>query len=194
LYGHIKAKNYDLKYLGSNYDALYRMLVPGEPETKDYPNTFPFWNLSSTMQELVFAGVEVNFLWGSLTYSGSSDSFEEWFREWLYPYCRVYWSTSPEIAVVDILDSGDKFVMYTLSVPYDDVSVSAFFGTDYKKISLPEVFRQVPGVVAGVSIGIDKDIELEREKQNTIKIKTSSALSLIEKGFSPEQIMRILGI
>lgn len=191
-----QTKDSPLKYVQQNFETIYKINVSGaevktEIPYKDFETDFPFYNYKSIFSDIIYDDVSVRFKWADWEFKGTSFDFLGWFDDsGLYKLCRIEYNNSP-VGLFIITETDNKtFVEYTLDK--EPLKGYAPVEKEAEKIEIKEGVKKPTGA-------IDKELELEKAKQETERLKQKTIEKILElkKAFpeaSLEDIKKLLNL
>ncbi len=190
LYG--KIKEYDLKFVEQNIDALYREFVETSVPKRDFPTgeEFAWWYFLDEIQAPIFDGVTISFDFDDgfqkFNFKGKREQAEVYWQDLCYSYFRRHYSDSPWAYFLIKTDTDG--VPQTDNRTYVDYVIVAGKRTD-ALTDEQKPTQTPPKPEVKPSATTDDLIRLEQEKQRTL----AKVLELMQKGFTKEEIFKLLG-
>lgn len=181
-------KDYPIKYVKDNIDALYIEYFGKKPVDADIPETIPFYLFNETILTEAFNSyqIRVKFDDGEEKFDFSGDSLEviEYFKtSGMYQRCRKYYNDSPVATFVlkGIVGNNVEYFCETFYKPTEPSPepspepIRSVIGTEKPSVDVPYTASEV--------------IAIEKEKQKTMK----EVQKLMKLGFTKDEIFRLLG-
>ena len=191
----LKTKGFPLKFIEQNIEMLYLDVV-GKPVDEGFPESFPFYRLEEMLNMPMFDNVMISYTFddGFEKYdaTGLAQDVMDEFKLQCYRYLRNNYDSSDNMATFHLEDTDKKtFVKYQIKV--GDLIVQSELPPEPTETSQDSISPQGKGI----SSEADKLIQLEREKQKTLKEQQktmSKMLKLLDKGYSKDEINKLLGL
>lgn len=181
-------KDYPIKYVKDNIDALYIEYFGKKPIDADIPETIPFYLFNETILTEAFNSYQITIKFddGEEKFDFSGDSLEviDYFKSsGMYNRCRRYYNDSPVATFVlkGLVGNNVEYFCETFYKPTEPTSEPT-----------PEPIPSVIGTKTGKEVSpytASEVIAIEKEKQKTMK----EVQKLMKLGFTKDEIFRLLG-
>ena len=180
-------KDYPLKYVRDNIDALYNEYF-GKKVDADIPESIPFYYFNETILTEAFNSYQITIKFDDneekFDFSGDSLEVVDYFKSsGMYNRCRRYYNDSPVATFVlkGIVGNNVEYfceTFYKPTEPSPETSPEAKpsdIGTEKPSVAVPYTASEV--------------IAIEKAKQKTLK----EVQKLMKQGFTKDEIFRLLG-
>jgi hypothetical protein len=197
-------KGFDLKAIEQNIDILYKDYVGEEVKPFRSGEDFAWWYFSEEVKFPQYDKVTIAFTFDDgiqkFAFKGTNDGAIDYFRDVCYRYFRQHYSGSPwAYFKINENEKGKQetdnktFVNYTI-IPGDrQLSPQAKEPNKTPVSSKSVVTPQTSDLIAvekAKELSAKATIKAEKEKQKTM----DKISALMDKGFTKQEIMNILGI
>lgn len=200
-----EVKGFDIKAIEQNIDILYKDYIAVVVKEFRSGADFAWWYFIEEIKLIIYDKVTISFHFDDgiekFEFKGSNIEAEDYWKDICYRYFRKHYSASPWAYFVIAEDEKGKqetdhktFVNYVI-VPGDRQNTDETTKTTVLTTPTPQTQQSTP---TGDLIALERakeqsakaTIKAEKEKQKTM----DKISALIDKGFTKDEIMKILGI